>query len=64
VVLSLNSSSAALRAAERTAPHLAAGSIFADANTATPALKKKLAAKKPAAKKRPAAKKKRVAKKK
>lgn len=43
VVLSLNSSSAALRAAERTAPHLAAGGIFADANTATPALKKKLA---------------------
>ncbi len=43
VVLSLNSSSAALRAAERTAPHLAAGAIFADANTATPALKRKLA---------------------
>jgi len=43
VVFSLNSSSAALRAAERTAPHLAAGAIFADANTATPALKRKLA---------------------
>jgi 3-hydroxyisobutyrate dehydrogenase-like beta-hydroxyacid dehydrogenase len=43
VVLSLNSSSAALRAAERTAPHLAAGAIFADANTTTPALKRKLA---------------------
>lgn len=43
VVFSLNSSSAALRAAERTAPHLASGAIFADANTATPALKKKLA---------------------
>lgn len=43
VVFSLNSSSAALRAAERTAPHLAADGIFADANTATPALKKKLA---------------------
>lgn len=43
VVLSLNSSSAALRAVERTAPHLATGAIFADANTATPALKRKLA---------------------
>ena len=43
VVLSLNSSSAALRAAERSAPHLASDAIFADANTGTPALKRKLA---------------------
>jgi 3-hydroxyisobutyrate dehydrogenase-like beta-hydroxyacid dehydrogenase len=43
VVFSLNSSSAALRAAERMAPYLASGAIFADANTATPALKRKLA---------------------
>jgi 3-hydroxyisobutyrate dehydrogenase-like beta-hydroxyacid dehydrogenase len=43
VVLSLNSSSAALRAAERSAPHLTSGAIFADVNTATPALKRKLA---------------------
>jgi 3-hydroxyisobutyrate dehydrogenase-like beta-hydroxyacid dehydrogenase len=45
VVLSLNSSSAALRAAERVSGLLAAGAIFADLNTATPTLKRKLAEK-------------------
>jgi 3-hydroxyisobutyrate dehydrogenase-like beta-hydroxyacid dehydrogenase len=43
VVLSLNSSSAALRAAERASALLPPGAIFADLNTATPALKRKLA---------------------
>ena len=45
VVLSLNSSSAALRAAERASALLPPGAIFADLNTATPALKRKLAEK-------------------
>ena len=45
IVLSLNSSSAALRAAERVSGLLAVGAIFADLNTATPALKRKLAEK-------------------
>ncbi len=45
IVLSLNSSSAALRAAERVSGFLAPGAIFADLNTATPALKRKLAEK-------------------
>lgn len=45
IVLSLNSSSAALRAAERVSGILATGAIFADLNTATPALKRKLAEK-------------------
>jgi 3-hydroxyisobutyrate dehydrogenase-like beta-hydroxyacid dehydrogenase len=45
IVLSLNSSSAALRAAERVSGLLAPGAIFADLNTGTPALKRKLAEK-------------------
>jgi hypothetical protein len=45
VVLSLNSSSAALRTAERASASLPQGAIFADLNTATPALKRKLAEK-------------------
>jgi len=43
VVLSLNSSSAALRCAERVSALMETGAIFADLNTATPALKRKLA---------------------
>jgi len=43
VVLSVNSSSAALRAAERVAPLLDSSALYADLNTTTPALKKKLA---------------------
>jgi putative dehydrogenase len=45
IVLSLNSSSAALRAAERVSALLPEGAIYADLNTATPALKRKLAEK-------------------
>jgi putative dehydrogenase len=45
IVLSLNSSSAALRAAERASALLPEGAIYADLNTATPALKRKLAEK-------------------
>jgi 3-hydroxyisobutyrate dehydrogenase-like beta-hydroxyacid dehydrogenase len=45
IVLSLNSSSAALRAAERVSSLLPEGAIYADLNTATPALKRKLAEK-------------------
>ena len=45
VVLSLNSSSAALRTAERVSALMETGAIFADLNTATPALKRKLAEK-------------------
>ena len=45
IVLSFNSSSAALRAADRVSGILGTGAIFADLNTATPALKRKLAEK-------------------
>jgi 3-hydroxyisobutyrate dehydrogenase-like beta-hydroxyacid dehydrogenase len=45
IVLSLNSSSAALRAAERASALLPESAIYADLNTATPALKRKLAEK-------------------
>ena len=44
VVLSLNSSTVALRVAEQIAPLLGEGAVFADLNTGTPALKRKLAA--------------------
>ncbi len=43
VILSLNSSTASLKVAEQVAPLLASGAIFADLNTGTPALKRKLA---------------------
>ena len=43
VVLSINASNAALRIAEQIAPHLGEGALFADLNTAPPALKNKLA---------------------
>lgn len=42
VVLSLNSSTVAFRLAEQSVPFLKTGAIYADLNTATPALKKKL----------------------
>jgi 3-hydroxyisobutyrate dehydrogenase-like beta-hydroxyacid dehydrogenase len=45
LVMSLNSSSAALRIAERASALLPQGAIYADLNTATPALKRKLAEK-------------------
>jgi len=45
LVMSLNSSSAALRTAERASALLPQGAIYADLNTATPALKRKLAEK-------------------
>ena len=45
MVMSLNSSSAALRTAERASALLPQGAIYADLNTATPALKRKLAEK-------------------
>ncbi len=44
VVLSLNSSLVAVTVAEQIAPLMDAGAIYADLNTGTPALKKKLAA--------------------
>ncbi|TQO20573.1 3-hydroxyisobutyrate dehydrogenase-like beta-hydroxyacid dehydrogenase [Rhodoglobus vestalii] len=44
IVLSLNSSTVAFRVAEQVAPMLKEGVIYADLNTGTPALKKKLAA--------------------
>ena len=44
LVLSLNSSTVAARIAEQVAPLLAPGALFADLNTGTPALKRKLAA--------------------
>ncbi len=44
VVLSLNSSTVAVRVAEQIAPLLADDAIYADLNTGTPALKRKLAA--------------------
>lgn len=43
IVLSLNSSTASAKVAEQVAPLLARGAIFADLNTGTPALKRKLA---------------------
>jgi L-threonate 2-dehydrogenase len=43
IVLSLNSPTASLRTAETSATHLKSGAVFADLNTATPGLKKKLA---------------------
>lgn len=44
IVLSLNSSTVAFRIAQQVAPLLKGGAIYADLNTGTPALKKKLAA--------------------
>lgn len=43
IVLSLNSPVAALRVAEQAAAHLSPGAIYADVNTTTPGMKKKLA---------------------
>ncbi|NHF64126.1 NAD(P)-dependent oxidoreductase [Microcella pacifica] len=43
IVLSLNSSTASLKVAEQVAPLLESGAIFADLNTGTPALKRRLA---------------------
>ncbi|HPG76538.1 MAG TPA: NAD(P)-binding domain-containing protein, partial [Rhodoglobus sp.] len=43
IVISINSSTAAKKVAEQVAPLLGAGTVYADLNTGTPALKKALA---------------------
>lgn len=43
IVLSINSSRVAAKIAEEVAPLLKAGALFADLNTGTPAMKKKMA---------------------
>ena len=42
VVLSLNSATVSIKFAQQVAPHLKAGSLYCDLNTATPSLKKRL----------------------